>query len=282
MLKVFLQLPKFLWAIKSERSTLRKIAIENHYDLIISDNRYGCHLPDVRSVIICHQLNIIMPEWLAWFAPVINFFNHRWIMRFDKCWIPDDPSINLTGRLSIPSLPNSRWIGILSRFVDAQSVTKEYQLAVVLSGPEPQRSVFETKIIHQLNNLDIKSILVRGKLDAGEIKMISKNLKMVDYLLAAELQNIIEKSELILCRSGYSSVMDMAKLKKKVVFVPTPGQTEQEYIGLQLMKKGVAFCQRQGDFDLELALQEIKNYTGFVAQLGQTNLLNKAIEEVLP
>ncbi|MBX2943987.1 MAG: hypothetical protein KF860_16755 [Cyclobacteriaceae bacterium] len=282
MLKVFLQLPKFLRVIRSEHKALEKIAIENCYDLIISDNRYGCYLPNIKSVFICHQLNIIMPKWLGWFAPVVNFFNHRWIMRFDKCWIPDDPSINLTGRLSVPSLPNSTWIGILSRFEVTEHVDKEFQLAVILSGPEPQRSVFEKEIIFQLNNLDIKSILVRGKLNADDIKTVPKNLRVVDYLLAKDLENVIKKSELILCRSGYSSVMDLARLEKKALFVPTPGQTEQEYIGFQLMKKGVALCQHQNEFNLEKALEEIKNYTGFVGQSWQTNLLNKAIEEVLP
>lgn len=282
MVKVFLQLPKFLLAINREKRVIKGIGTENGYDLIISDNRYGCHLPDVKSVFVGHQLHIIMPKGLKWFAPVINYFNHRWILKFDKCWIPDDPSIHVSGRLSLPSLPNSRWIGILSRFGEAQSVNKEYQLAVVLSGPEPQRSVFEKKILHQLNELHLKSILVRGKLNADEIHSVPKNLKVMNYLLTDELQSIIEKSELILCRSGYSSVMDLAKLNKKAVLVPTPGQTEQEYIAFQLMEKGVTLCQRQEEFNLAIALQEIKNYTGFVGWSGQTNLLDKAIEEVLP
>jgi UDP:flavonoid glycosyltransferase YjiC (YdhE family) len=281
MLKVFLQLPKFFFTIIKEKTAIEKLANENKYDLIISDNRYGCRASNVKSVFICHQLNIIMPPWLAWFAPVINYFNHRWISLFDQCWIPDDPSVSLTGKLSHPSLPNAEWIGVLSRFERNDTIDRVYQLAVVLSGPEPQRSLFEKKILAQLEGIGIKSILVRGKLDADVMTTDNENLIIINYLQGAELQNLIQRSELVLCRSGYSTVMDLSKLEKKVIFVPTPGQTEQEYLGFELMKKGVAFCQHQNEFDLKEALQEIKNYTGFAGSSGQTNLLNKAIEGVL-
>ncbi|MFZ1808346.1 MAG: glycosyltransferase [Cyclobacteriaceae bacterium] len=281
MLQVFLQLPKFILAIKKENKATKEIVSDNKYDVIISDNRYGCYDSNVKSVFICHQLNIIMPKWLRWFAPVVNYFNHKWIMKFDHCWIPDDPSAPLTGSLTVPSLPNSEWIGVLSRFEKKETIKKEYQLAVVLSGPEPQRSIFEEMVLKQLGGLTLNSILVRGKLDAKAIQSVNKNLIIINYLQGAELRNVIEQSELVLCRSGYSTIMDLAKLNKKAVLVPTPGQTEQEYIGFQLMKKRVAFCQYQDEFDLELALQEIKNYSGFVGRVGHTNLLNKAIEKVL-
>ncbi|HOO09463.1 MAG TPA: glycosyltransferase [Cyclobacteriaceae bacterium] len=281
MATIFLQMPKFLWAIHREHRAIKKIAKENPYDLIISDNRYGCRVPHVKSVFICHQLHIIMPKGWGWLQAVVNYFNHKWILKFDRCWVPDDPFVNLSGKLSFPALPNSRWVGVLSRFVKARPVGKEFQLAIVLSGPEPQRTVFEKKIIHQLTGLNIKSILVRGKLDEGGANNVSENLKVVDGLLASGLQDIIGKSEWVLCRPGYSSVMDMARLNKKVVLVPTPGQTEQEYIGSMLMQKGVALCQRQKDFDLEVALREIKHCTGFVGPFGETNLLAEAIEEAL-
>ncbi|MEQ9412766.1 MAG: glycosyltransferase, partial [Cyclobacteriaceae bacterium] len=281
MLKVFFQLPKFLAAIKKENKVVEELATVNKYDLIISDNRYGCCALHVKSVFICHQLNIIMPMWLKWFAPVVNYFNHKWIMKFDHCWIPDDPSADLTGRLTMPPLSNSEWVGVLSRFEKNEANSKEYQLAIVLSGPEPQRSLFEKKILEQLSGTDIKSILVRGKLDGDTITTNSNNLISVNYLQGEELQSVIERSEVVLCRSGYSTVMDLAKLAKKAVFVPTPGQTEQEYIGFELMKKGIALCQHQNGFNLEKALQEIKNYSGFAESSGQTNLLNKAIDKVL-
>ncbi|MEP2667516.1 MAG: glycosyltransferase [Cyclobacteriaceae bacterium] len=281
MLKVFLQLPKFLLVINKEKKVTEEIVNQNNYDLIISDNRYGCRSARVKSVFICHQLNIIMPRWAKWLAPVINYFNHMWISRFDQCWIPDDPSSDLTGRLSTPALPNSEWIGVLSRFKKGESVATEFQLVVLLSGPEPQRSVFEKKILHQLSGLNIKSILVRGRLDVNPVEKDNQHLMVINYLHGEELQSIIEKSEVVLCRSGYSTIMDLVKLQKKAVFVPTPGQTEQEYLGFRLMQNGIALCQHQNDFDLEQALEEIKNYSGFVGSLSETNLLNKAIEKAL-
>lgn len=281
MLQVVLQLPKFLLAIRMEKRVVEELANENDYDLIISDNRYGCRTPNVKSVFICHQINIIMPKWLKWFAPVVNYFNHKWISGFNQCWIPDDSSAGLTGKLTVPPLPNSEWIGILSRFEQTEVIEKEYQLAAIISGPEPQRSLFEKIILDQLNDLAIKAILIRGKLNENAIQSSNKNLIIVNYLQGEELQSVIDRSEVIICRSGYSTMMDLAKLNKKAIVVPTPGQTEQEYIGFQLMKKGVVFCQHQDKLDIEQALDEIKNYTGFVEKSGHTNLLDKAIEKVL-
>lgn len=281
MLKVFLQLPKFLLVIIKENKVIKQITNQNRYDLIISDNRYGCHSSNVKSVFICHQLNIIMPSLIAWMAPVINYVNHLWISRFDQCWIPDDSTASLTGRLTKPALPNSEWIGVLSRFGKDESAATEFQLAVLLSGPEPQRSVFEKKILHQLSGLKLKSILVRGRLDVNPIEKENQHLMVINYLHGEELQNIIEKSEVVLCRSGYSTIMDLVKLQKKAVFVPTPGQTEQEYLGFRLMQNGIALCQRQNEFNIVQALKEIKNYTGFVGSLSETNLLNNAIDKVL-
>lgn len=281
MLKVFLQLPKFLWVMAREKSTVKKLARHNSYDLLISDNRYGCRLQNVKSVFIGHQINIIMPGWLEWLSPVINYFNHRWISKFDECWIPDDPQNSLTGRLSHPALPQSKWIGVISRFSKVTDVKKEYQLVVVLSGPEPQRTLFEKIILKQLRQFHQSALLVRGLPDGTGSIDTPPGIDVVSYLNKNKLQQAIAQGEWILTRPGYTTVMDLYVLGKKAIFVPTPGQTEQEYLGGELMKKGIAFCMTQNEFDLGVALNEAKNYTGFEGKVYDSNLLNLTIEEAL-
>lgn len=281
MIKVFLQLPKFLWVIAREKSAVKKLARRNSYDLLISDNRYGCRLSTVKSVFIGHQINLIMPNWLAWLSPVINYFNHRWISKFDECWIPDDPQNSLTGILTRPALPRSKWIGVISRFNKGMEVKKEYQLVVVLSGPEPQRSLFEKIILKQIRQIDQRTLLVCGVMDGTGSIDTPPYVEVVNYLNKNKLQQAIAQGEWILARPGYTTVMDLYVMGKKAIFVPTPGQTEQEYLGGELMKKGIAFCMTQNEFDMGVALNEVKNYTGFEGKAHDSNLLNLAIEEAL-
>lgn len=281
MIYIFLQLPKFLMAIAKEKKAVEKIVRENAVDLIFSDNRYGCRVYNVRSIFICHQINLIMPLWQKWISPVVNYFNHNLILKFDECWIPDDRKIALSGRLSYPGLPNTKYIGLLSRFIKGTDKKIIYHLAIILSGPEPQRTLFENIILNELKGVQFKSIIVRGVLNGLNEKKIVGNVTYVNHLPAEQLQQVIEESEFVLCRSGYSSIMDLAVLGKKAILVPTPGQTEQEYLGKMMMKKKFAPCQRQNHFDLRKALAEIKNYTGFEGWSSQPNLLDEVIDHNL-
>lgn len=281
MIYIFLQLPKFLLAIRRERKVVTKIVTDNAIDLIISDNRYGCRASSVQSVFICHQINIIMPLELRWLSRLVNHFNHRWILKFNQCWIPDDPINPISGKLSFPGLSNSVYIGLLSRFVKTNNISLANRLAVVLSGPEPQRTMLEQKLQEQLVGSTCKTTFVRGVLTDNNERKIEGNITFVNHLPGNELQQAIEQSEIVLCRSGYSSLMDLAKLDKKAILIPTPGQTEQEYLAKSMRKKKIAFCQRQKDFDLLKALSEIKNYSGFAGWSSQPNLLEEVIDKNL-
>ena len=281
MIYIFLQVPKFLVAIAKEREVVNRIVKANAVDLIISDNRYGCRVPGIRSVFICHQLNLIMPLGFGWVSPLVNYFNRRWISKYEECWIPDDHKISLSGKLSYPGLPNAKYIGLLSRFSKTNNNHLVYNLAIILSGPEPQRKIFEDLILSQLKGTEFKSIIVRGVLNGLDERKINGNVTFVNHLPGHQLQQVIEESEFVVCRSGYSSIMDLAALGKKAVLVPTPGQTEQEYLGELLMKKKIALCQKQNNFDLRKALSEIKNYAGFEGWSSQPNLLEEAIHNNL-
>ncbi|MGE0590350.1 MAG: glycosyltransferase [Cyclobacteriaceae bacterium] len=280
MTNVLLQLPKFLNAIRKEKKVVQKIADEHAIDIIISDNRYGCRSENTTSVFIGHQLHIIMPFWLKWLQPIVNYFNRQYIKKFDVNWIPDFENDGYAGRLSHPGLTNSRYVGVLSRFTPTTKSADGFELAVILSGPEPQRTLLEKMVITQLGRSNLKAIIVRGLPGATSLPVVP-GIAVANHLSAEKLQAVMANSSVILARSGYSTVMDLSRLGKKAIFIPTPGQTEQEYLAQTLMSKGVAFCQKQKEFDLAKALKEVKEYKGFTNDDGHKKLLVEAIQQLI-
>jgi uncharacterized protein (TIGR00661 family) len=281
--KMVSQIPKFYLAIKKEHEQIEKIIAENKFDLIISDNRYGCWSKQAKSVFVTHQSNIMMPKRFGWLAPLVRFQNRKLIRKFNYCWVPDFPGgISLTGDLNKFTSNEKKFfkfIGPLSRFKASKKKRDQlYSVTIILSGPEPQRSMFEKIIKLQLSATDVKYCLVRGVLNPSE-RSIAPNI--FDYLTSAKLQEIIESSKIIVARSGYSTVMDMASLHKKVIFVPTPGQTEQEYLAKRLHESGIAYGCPQSKFDLQYALHESQNFTGFKHINIDSELLSDTIDALL-
>jgi uncharacterized protein (TIGR00661 family) len=268
------QLPKISRAILAERKAINKIVKKEKIEIIISDNRYGCRNKQTKNIFITHQINIAIPNRRL--EIITNKINYHFINLFDECWIPDfEGTQSLAGKLS-ETKADHLYIGPLSRFEFKES-KKEYDLIAVLSGPEPQRSILEEKIIGQLKNLDIKTLIVQGKTEKKEEVDITKNIRMVSFLTSRDLNAAILKSDIVLARSGYSTIMDLAALRKKAILIPTPGQTEQEYLAERLSAKQLFYHQKQEDFDLKSALKESEKFLGFEALNLKQNLLQKAL-----
>ncbi len=285
VLKMALQLPKFLQVISHEHEAIEQLVKENKFDLIISDNRYGCWSSTVPSVFVTHQINILMPKGFGWLGNSINRMNERLIRKFSFCWIPDNPPPNnLAGNLDqMRSLSVARplkYIGHLSRFIARKHRDYKYDLTCVLSGPEPQRSIFEKKVLSQLENTGLNCFIVRG-IVSSKGNPISKAVESADYLSGQGLQNVIEESTCILARSGYSTIMDLARLGKNAIFIPTPGQTEQEYLASRVMEMGIAYSMAQKEFNLREAWEKSKSFKGFETMLTDQELLHHALNEVL-
>lgn len=222
---ILFQSRKIIKAIKNEKKITKEVIDHYMIDTIISDNRYGVRNKFARNAIITHQINILDDNKLA--ARIGTRVNKYWINRFDECWIPDYVYPNgLSGVLSNPiGLKNHRFIDPLSRFKILNVKTKR-KILVILSGPEPGRSRLENKLLAAIKNLDY--LLVRGVV---KNKTENTNGRIINYLTAEQLNHEILASEIIICRSGYSSIMDLFQLKKKAILIPTPGQGEQEYLG---------------------------------------------------
>ena len=243
---------------------------ETGADLVISDNRYGCWHREKPSVFITHQLDIKLPELIGFLSPVFRRMNYHLIRKFSECWIPDfEVHRGLAGDLSHPNAlpPNAHYIGILSRFSTQPDLDKEpvyFDLMVMLSGPEPQRSFLEEKILNQLRNINLQAVVVRGITESEEAYILDDHIHVFSHLETPAMQQLMMRSGLILCRSGYSSIMDVVTLGRRAIFIPTPGQTEQEYLARYLMDKKIFFSMPQDTFDLIYALELSKNFPGMV------------------
>lgn len=261
--KTLLQLPDIRSAINKEHTLLSKLINERNINAVISDNRYGLWSKKIPSVIITHQLNIQTPLASSFLSKSVQ----RHIKHFYECWIPDYAGAeNLSGALShpIPNGINGKYIGPLTRFHSpTQSFKKkEYDLLVVLSGPEPQRSILEKKIIKQLNYLPLlKTLIIQGLPGNKPVQSNLKNVEILPHLPDTELQDKILVSEIILSRPGYSTIMDLHKInRRKWIFIPTPGQTEQEYLARLMQKKEMAVTCSQKDFLLEDILKKAEQF----------------------
>jgi uncharacterized protein (TIGR00661 family) len=281
--KMLRQLPKFLSTIKQEHAAIEKIIKESKIDLVISDNRFGCWTSAVPSVFITHQTNILLPRKFKWLTGLVRKLNLSLIRKFSTCWIPDYPDgRSLAGKLRSLGKKNLaikvRYIGALSRFGQPQPKEILYDIVCVLSGPEPQRSALEKIATEELSRSGLRYFVVRGIV--GQHKNPASNHNQVNFLNGSDLQAIIEQSECVLARSGYSTIMDLAKLGKKAIFVPTPGQTEQEYLAARLKGKGIAFSVAQENFNIMEAWTRSHSFTGFNQFPGDVHLLTDALDEL--
>jgi uncharacterized protein (TIGR00661 family) len=281
--KMALQLPKFIRVIGEEHRVIEQYIRDKNVDLVIADNRYGCWSSNVPSVFITHQSNIMMPKRFGWLAPFVRRANENAMQRFTEWWIPDSGQDGLAGDLtSFSAGVPLRFIGQLSRFSPASdSKNPGYDIVVICSGPEPQRTIFENLVRKSLQSFRGTYLLVRGILDDSPA-VITTNGTIQNYLTSNDLECALANAGMVIARSGYSTVMDMAVLGKKVIFVPTPGQTEQEYLATRLMEKKIAFSMDQNSFELDYALVASADYTGFtVNPLATDHYLAAEIERIL-
>ncbi len=277
---MLLSIPKILNGIKREHIELDKIIDEQAIDVVISDNRYGCWSKKVKSIFITHQLMIKSPFGEKLLHKIVL----NYLKKYDECWVPDVSDIvtNFSGDLAhkYPLQANTYYIGTLSRFTESEQERFEYDVMAIISGPEPQRSIFERIISEQIFNSGLKSLIVFGIPESRKKSEQKQNVTMIAHLNSTEMQNAILKSKIIIARSGYSTIMDLSVLNKKAIFIPTPGQTEQEYLAEMLMNKQIAFSQNQNKINLAKAIKKSENFKGLKSEMDLC-ILNERIKFML-
>lgn len=277
-----LQIPKLIFAIKKEQEWLKKAVQHYAIDAVISDNRYGLYHQSIRCIFITHQLQIKTP--FKFFDRYLRQLNYKYINQFTECWIPDvNNEINFAGQLShpskLPSIPVN-YIGLLSRFTITES-RKAKHILILLSGPEPQRTILENLLTEQLKNHPDSVVFVRGLPGGKEHLNFPQNVSVYNHLPSNELELKIAEASFVIGRCGYSTVMDLAALKKKSILIATPGQTEQEYLSAHLMKNNFALCIEQSKFNLEAALELAKSFNYQLPDLQKQTDLESVVKHAL-
>lgn len=254
-----LQVRKILIKINRENKWLHGYLQQHRCDLVISDNRYGFFSTRCPSIFITHQLQI-KTGLGKWLDRLVNYLNHRKIQQFSACWVPDFPETpSLAGELSHPSssLPFPvKYIGPLSRLLPCSPAADQSRFVlVILSGPEPQRTIFEKMILQQAALLSEQFIVIRGLPDAANLPGCSSNVRLFNHLPSPTLNEYLCRASCVISRSGYTSIMDYCKLSVRAVLVPTPGQAEQEYLaGLARQQQWAIVCHQQ-DFQLARVIE---------------------------
>lgn len=267
-LKLISNIPSIAIAIKNENSFIKDFVKIHNIDGIISDNRLGLYCNQVPCVIMTHQLNVLSGNTTY----LSTKLHQKFINKFNECWVPDfKGDKNLSGTLghSKKISISTKYIGPLSRF-NKTSTDIKYDLMVLLSGPEPQRSILERRLLIELKKYNGKVIFVNGNLESEQKVKVDDNMIIYNYMTSSELEKTINESLLILSRSGYTTIMDLYKLNKKSFFIPTPGQYEQVYLAKKLKADLIAPFSFQDDFTIE-KLEEVKQYNGFEDSENYTN-----------
>lgn len=264
-LKLISSLPQIRAAISSEKKIIKQLVKEGRIDGIISDNRLGVRNKKVPSVFMTHQLNVLSGNTSLFSSKV----HQGYIKKFDECWVPDVEKFpNLSGKLGHPkklSFPVT-YLGPLSR-MKKEKMPFKYDILALLSGPEPQRTLLEEKLMEVFLHQAVKVLLVRGVLEDETQTTIQKNITIVNFMLTQELERAINESKCVVSRSGYTTIMDLAAMEKEAYFIPTPGQYEQKYLAKQLKQKGIVPSSRQENFSLK-KLEELEFFKGLKSIKG--------------
>ncbi|WP_430813349.1 glycosyltransferase [Carboxylicivirga sp. RSCT41] len=230
--KLLKQVPSFIRALNEEHVAVNKLIKSHKIDLLISDNRYGIYSKQVSSVIITHQTNPYPGKYLSWIRPFTRAISTRLIKQFDECWIPDNTNEpRLSGSLSTPAKRlKYKYIGYLSRLNPMLHTSRAFStdVLIILSGPEPQRTQLEQILIDQLRQSQLKTTILCARPDKKTAQI--GTITLLPHCTAEEQNQLINNSKYIICRSGYSTLMDLMLCNRTALLIPTPGQYEQEYL----------------------------------------------------
>lgn len=280
--KMLMILPGIFLSIYKEHRRIKKIIRNQNIDGIFSDNRFGLFNKLVPSVYMSHQIYIQAPRKLSFLKHFFYRTHKFFINKYHYCWIPDFPGKdNLSGILSHSANKqhNYRYTGPLSRFslqLPESNFHCDHEILAMISGPEPQRSIFMNEIINQLKTTEKKCLVLSGTPEKKIEEEKKSNITILPHLKSQDLKKAIKNAKIIICRSGYSTLMDISLFNKKAILIPTPGQTEQEYLAGYHAQKKHCVRMNQKNMNIKHALELVKNTRGFYFDYDDS-LLHNAI-----
>jgi uncharacterized protein (TIGR00661 family) len=271
--------PAFIKRMESGLQKLKKIIEKQKCDRIISDSRYDMYDKKIPSFFISHQMRIMNPLRFKKFESGSEIFNLFFFKRFAGVIIPDYKKDNLSGDLShnLKRIDENKlhYVGIISDFNKKQT-KKDIDYLFSISGPEPQRTILEKKVLSQIDDLNGKIVVTLGKSEqVGKID--KKEITTYTFLSKEKREDFLNRSKLVISRSGYSTIMDLAVVGSKALFIPTPGQVEQQYLGQYHSKKKTFHCVNQNNINLKSDVEKAKKTTGIIRKCN----VNESVENII-
>ena len=279
MAKSVVYWPSFIARMESGLQKLKKILENRKCDRIISDARYDFYSRTIPSFFISHQIRIMNPLRIKMFERGSEIFNLFFFKRFAGVIVPDYKEDNLSGNLShnLRKINENElhYVGVLSDF-KKKKTKKDIDFLISISGPEPQRTILEEKLLPQVDELEGKIIITLGKTENKE-KFNTKNIETYSFLSKEKREDFLNRAKLVISRSGYSTILDLAVIGTKALMTPTPGQIEQEYLGQYHNKKGTFFSVNQNSIDLKKDAEIAKKTTGVKRKCD----VDKSVEKIM-
>jgi len=279
MAKSMVYWPMFIRRMQKGLVRATKIIKDKKIDLVISDARYDIYSKKIPSFFISHQIRIMNPLRIKMFERGSEIFNLFFFKRFCGVIVPDYKDDNLSGELShnLCRIDENKlhYVGVLSDF-RRKNIKKDIDYLISISGPEPQRTILEKRLLPQLNDLDGNIVVTLGKTEQKH-KFIKKNVKMYSFLTRDEREDLLNRSKLVVSRSGYSTILDLAVIGSKALMTPTPGQIEQEYLASYHNKKGTFYSVDQNKIDLVKDVNIAKKTTGITRECN----VDKSVEKIM-
>jgi len=257
------QMPGFLQSIEEEKKWTEQAFRRFEFTHLFSDNCYGVVLPAVPSILMTHQLHLPVPRPLQGLA---RRQVSKWCEPFDQIWVPDIPTTpNWSGDLGHPALDSSKthWVGLLSHLASDTMATsnanqykssepttgRKYRIVGMVSGPEPHRSIMESKLRDWLQTLPGKHVIFSGNPSGTEEK--HGHVEIHNHADSQTIAEAWKQADLLVCRGGYSTVMDLVCMGKPAILIPTPGQAEQASLSNHLAHCPCFKVIAQSDFHTE-------------------------------
>lgn len=266
--KFVARLPIYLNEIAKEHKKIEQLVSSNDYDRIISDSRFGVYHPGIPSFFIFHQLRFIAPGRIKLFEKSTEGFNYLFKKNFCKFLVPDWEKDSLSGDLShnLHYFKKGK-VEYLGPICDLRKrdLPEDIDYFISISGPEPQRTILEKKIMDQLPSLKGKVVVTLGKPEE-RIEKTHSNVKIFSYLNRKRQEEMMNRCRLVITRSGYTTIMELAALGKKALLIPTPGQTEQIYLAHYHTQRGNFYSVSQEKLNLARDVEKAEEYPGIRTQ----------------
>lgn len=278
--------PGMLWAIMLERELTQQVVYSHNVDLIISDHCYGAHFKGVPSYFISHQIYFAMPAGFGLFSKPVGWVNQIPHRHYQKVLIPDLPGKGegvISGQLSrIPRGKDDKYrhVGLMAS-VTKEAVEEDVDLLVSISGPEPQRTVLEEIILRDIEKLPGEKVVLLGRSEESRLVKEGAGLKVYSHLPREQMNTLLNRARMILSRPGYTTVMELAELGKKALFIPTPGQTEQEYLSRRLRDQNQFYSVKQSELILTRDIKIAGEFPGLLHAGETTKSVARIVSELM-